>query len=232
LVDLGASWNRQTMASIVAAPVFDESHVYFANTDGRVFASSYRARRTDWDFRTSGAVVADLKLTAGGLLLVASRDYSLYALNAASGLVAWRTLMGDPLEKTPRPVGDRVYVIKKGGDLLALDERTGQTVWTAKGLEEFVAASPETLFMLSRGGRIAALSPADGSIKYTLGLGRLKLVAVNEIDGQLFLASSDGHVVALREVKVEYERSATPAAAPAAAVAPTPAPALPPKPAP
>ena len=205
----GSSWNHLTHTGIIAAPVYDASRVYYANADGRVFASVASRREPVWTYQTNGAVVADLKLTGQGLVLVASRDYVLYALNPITGDVAWMATTGDPLETTPQVIGGRVYVVKRGGTLMAFEEVAGQTLWTAEGIDRTIAASPMTLFVLRDDGTIAALSTSKGEEQCRLDPGDVALVATNDIDGQLFVASRDGRIMAIREAKVKYNDPAS-----------------------
>lgn len=204
LYDIGGNWNRLTHAAIVAAPTFDGSNVYFANTDGRVFASRWGKRLNDWEFQTNGAVVADLARTSQGFILVASRDYILYAFNPITGDTAWTSTTGDPLEKPPHVAAGHVYIIKKNNVLLAIDERNGQTLWTAEGMDRFIAASAQTVFVQSTRGDIVALSATGGDVKCRLDRGSVTLVAVNDSDGQLFLGNAAGEVAAIRETTVKY----------------------------
>ena len=212
------SWQRLTHASITAAPVFDAERLYFANTDGRVFAASAVSREPAWEFQTNAAVVADLKLTGQGLVLVASRDYVLYALNPVTGEVAWMATTGDPLEKAPQVRGGRVFVVKRDGALMAFEEVTGARLWTAEGVDRTLCAGPTTLFVLRPSGTISALSVASGQEKYRLGPGLVTVVATNDIDGQLFIADRHGRVEAVHEAKVRYYLPAG-SAAPEAEVA-------------
>jgi outer membrane protein assembly factor BamB len=212
LLDSSRDWNRLTHAGFTAAPAFDGSKVYFANNAGQVFASNYSRRETLWTYEVNGAVVADVKRSGQGLILVASRDYVLYALNPITGQHAWMNITGDPLEQTPLVGGGQIYIIKKGDQLLTIDESDGQTQWAADGIEAPVAVSPLTLFARCACGRMAGFSVAGGRKKFALDTGRLCLAARNEIDGQVFLAGAAGNVVALRETKVDYRLPAAGAA--------------------
>ena len=144
---------------------------------------------------------------------MASRDYVLYALNPITGDVAWMATTGDPLETAPQAIGGRVYVVKKGGTLMAFEEVTGRPLWTAEGIDRTIAASPMTLFVLREDGTIAALSTSKGEEKCRLDPGDVTLVATNDIDGQLFVASRDGRIMAIREAKVKYNDPASGTAA-------------------
>jgi len=209
VADNSLSWDRLTHSDIVADPVCAAGMVLFANLDGRVFASKDNMRSIVWEFPAREAVTADLARSTSGLVLVASRDYTLYALNPRGGEVAWQVDSGDPMTHKPWSVGERVYCLKEDGELLAVDETSGETVWTAPGIQRVVAISPVSILALSRDvDRIVALSPEDGTVKWALHPDRLQLFARNEIDGQIFAATADGRVACLREDKVEYSEAA------------------------
>ena len=207
LTNLAMSWDRLAHSAILCAPVADAEQVYFANAEGTVFASDANQRRLHWTFQAGDAFVADLKLSGTqGLVLAASRDYSLYAINPTSGRLAWVCTVGDPLLKAPHVVNDRIYIIKENHVLLALDELAGEhPLWTVEGVDEFLAASPRAIYVLTSDQKIVALSPADGSALFAIDAGRVDLLAVNDVDGQIFAATRDGRLAAVREVKGKYD---------------------------
>lgn len=204
LFDKGQTWNRQTFTAITAAPVYDATRVYFANLAGHVFASSFSKRLIVWEQQLGAAVVGNLARTSSGLVLVPCRDYVLYALNPSTGQVAWLNTTGEPLDRRPHVSGGRVYIIKKGGTLLAIDELTGKTLWQAEDIQEFLSASDRTVFARTTRGTVVGLAVADGAAKFTLASDGLKLAAVNQLDGQLIVGSPDGRIAAIREKAVKY----------------------------
>ena len=207
LTNLAMNWDRLTHAAILCAPVADADQVYFANAEGTVFASDANQRRILWTFQAGDAFAADLKLSGTqGLILAASRDYSLYAINPTSGRLAWVCTVGDPLLKAPHVVGDRIYIIKEDRVLLAINELAGeQPLWTVEGVDEFLAASPRAVYVLTSDQKITALSPADGSALFAIDADRTDLFAVNDVDGQIFAATRDGKLAAVREIKGKYD---------------------------
>ena len=151
------------------------------------------------------SITANLKRTPNlGLILVPSRDYSLYAMNPINGVLAWQCTPGSPMINPAHPVNDRIYVIPQNNVLLSLDEVNGATpLWQVPEIRRFIAASPLTVFVEDTGGRLAAISPADGSVRFRLDIGGARPL-LNEVDGQLFLANQQGKITCLREQQVNY----------------------------
>ncbi|MBN1506843.1 MAG: PQQ-binding-like beta-propeller repeat protein [Sedimentisphaerales bacterium] len=210
------SWDRLTHAPIISAPVAAAGKVYFANEDGEVVASDGGQRHVEWTFKARDAFEGDLKLSATqGLVVAACRDYSVYALNPTSGHPAWICTTGDPILKAPFVYGNRIYVLTEPHVLLSLDELDGERpLWSVENVGSFLAASPRALYVLMTDGNIAALSHRDGSVLFILDGQLLDVLALNEIDGQLFVANRKGRIVAIREVKGKYDEDAAKAASP------------------
>jgi outer membrane protein assembly factor BamB len=204
LINVGSTWNKLTHSGVIAGATCDGTRVYFANANGRVYASAVGRRYILWEHQLDGSVVADLKRTSGGLIVVACRDYTLYALNPATGQTAWANTTGEPLETSPMVRDGRIYVAKKAGGLLAVDETNGKTVWDAEGIAAFVASSNLTVFSRDAADNIVGLALSDGAVKYRLDPEDLTLVATNELDGQLIVGSPDGEIALIRERRVSF----------------------------
>lgn len=207
LINAGDTWNKLTHSGVIAGATSDGTKVYFANADGRVYASTIGRRYILWERQLDGSVVADLTRTSRGLIVVACRDYTLYALNPETGQTAWANTTGEPLEASPVVRDGRIYVAKKTGGLLAVDETTGKTVWDAEGIAAFVASSNRTVFGRDAGGHIVGLASGDGAVKYRLDPEDLTLVATNDLDGQLVVGSPDGDIALIRERRVSFSDS-------------------------
>ncbi len=82
-----------------------------------------------WFFQTPGPVLAS-PIVAGGLALVNGGDGVLYAIDSSTGNLRWRVPVGDALVAgTPAVAEGVVYVAAQGHGLMALDLRSGTTLW-------------------------------------------------------------------------------------------------------
>lgn len=203
------SWDRRTASAIMAGPAHDRGRVFFANLAGQVFASSDDHRGIHWITEVSGAVEAGLRVTDAGLLIVASRDYTVYGINPNSGGAAWRITTGDPLQQTPLVHGNRVYVVKMGGQMLAIDGAAdaGRTLWSYDGVDAPVAADDEVV-VVRTDKAFKVLSAATGKVLSKIGRAHVgeetesRLASVmfarNDDDGRVFLATPGGKVYLLQ----------------------------------
>ncbi len=212
------NWSRWTEAAILAAPAVDEHGVYLANSAGNLTSNSFKKRFINWTYPQGGrigSVVADLSVSSGemGLILVPSRDYSLYAMNSLGGQPAWICTTGEPLSKAAHSFADQIYFVSETNVLFCVKESGpgpgDKPLWTANGIDNFVAASPTAVYVLSKfqpaGGTVTALNPQTGKVKFHVPTGGLNLIVPNDLDGQLFAADNAGHILCLREATGLYD---------------------------
>jgi len=89
--------------------------------------------------------------------------------------LAWTVDTGRPINIAPLPAGDLVLTVPEGGPLLALDALTGKQKWEYAPQEgvwdRSFSTFGEQVFVCLRGGKMAALNRADGSLQWTAELG-------------------------------------------------------------
>ena len=197
-------WRRWMRASVTAGPALDDARVFFASESGEILASSQSRQQAAWTYPAEGAVVADLRVAKGDLVLVASLDYSVYAFRGSSGELRWRHQAGEPVRKPPYTQGDQAFVFTKGRGLAALDISSGQVQWRLAQGEDFAAADEQTVYVVSGGGDLLAVSRADGAVRFGVPLRRGTLAADNETEsGIVYLATPEGQVMATAKRKAK-----------------------------
>ena len=209
------SWGRWTKDSMTAGPVADTMMVYFGGRDGAVYASTQYVRSIQWAYQTEGPIVADLKMTDAGLVLVASLDYSLYAFQGANGRLDWRYNAGERIRRAPYAFGDQVFVFTQEAGLTALDEN-GKIQWRLADGDDIVTADEDTVYVLGRGNDLLAVGRADGKVRWGVPLRRGTLIGSNETGtGILYLATPEGQVLAVARKQEAGQGAAAEAKAPA-----------------
>ena len=68
-------------------------------------------------------------MVSEGLVFCGSRDNYCYALESATGNVAWKQDLGEAIVTTPIVSGHRVFVLTIGGSLFALNADSGDVLW-------------------------------------------------------------------------------------------------------
>jgi hypothetical protein len=193
----GLNWGRWTDGTMTARPICDGTQVYFAGQDGIVYASQQNIRRVNWEYKTSGPIVADLGRTKSGLILAASLDYTLYALGQG-GREAWKYHSGEPLTNKPYSTGKDVFLITPEAGLTTLDVAGGRVRWTQADASAFLSSDADNVYVLSRTRNLLVLNRTDGKVKSSVPMARKVLFTVNESDnGVIYLCSPGGQLEAI-----------------------------------
>ncbi len=115
-----------------------------------------------------GAPSHSSPIVADGLVLIVSDDGVLHALSAADGSAAWTYQMvakKGPIFATPTITGGHVYANDPGGNVYALDAKTGQEKWRRRacnGTPDSVTPAYGLLFITETRGLVHGLDPATG----------------------------------------------------------------------
>lgn len=141
-----------------------------------------------WKATGAGRGYSSVSISKGRIYTLGLRGDKEYviAFDAATGKEAWATAhgsafrndRGDGPRGTPTVDGDRVYSLGGGGDLSAVDAKTGKIVWQMNVLQKFggsnitwgISESPLVVgekLLVNAGGKdasIVALNKADGSL--------------------------------------------------------------------
>src|SRR5262249_41900622 len=98
----------------------------------------------DWDFYPVAPVLSSTAVV-NGVVYVGTNDGNLYALDANTGTVNWKSGIGGEIDSSPAVVNGRVYVGTSIGDsaglIDALNATTGALLW-AYPAGGWITASP------------------------------------------------------------------------------------------
>ena len=209
-----ALWEADTKADLAAGPSFGDGLVVVGTSSGTVIALEATDGKQRWRVQLGGEVLA-APLVAGDRVVVRTVDGRLIALNAADGTEAWMVEDLVPrltLRGTSPPVraGDAVIGGFDSGRVMAVSIPTGDILWqaqvsTPRGRSELerladidaaVRVAGDEVYAIGYQGRIAMIARDTGQIWWTRDLSSYRDVGMD--DDQLYVASSDGDVVALR----------------------------------
>lgn len=209
--------SRSNNAARTTAPVVAGELVVAGLTDG-VYGVDPSTGAVMWkvpmNYRSFGTPAA-----ADGLVYLVRADGYVYALDAATGEIAWRTYFGPtpafwrtdsvPLA-TPTVADGVVYVAKNDrskevGRVYALDVADGTEVWSAKtaGLldprhvEMSAAVADDFVFVTDSPATLNAFDRADGTRRWTYDVGARYGLAPVVAGDTVFPSATDGAVRAL-----------------------------------
>lgn len=137
LSDGKAVWSVE--CPMTSAPVAGDGLV-FAGSDGLIEARRATDGQPQWRRPIEGRVLSLHWDT--GWLLASVESRPLLALRATDGEILWQRDLGAPLQGSPAPAGDRVYLPLKDGRVLALSLKTGEEIWAHKLSEAPVGILP------------------------------------------------------------------------------------------
>lgn len=160
--------------AIIGSPVVAEGKVFFASSNGLVFAlnAADGFKEDGWPF-VAGGKIWSTPAVSNGTLYVGSFDRKLYALNTANGTQKWAFETQGTITSTPVVDGGLVMVGSFDRHVYAVDASTGEKVWQfpAEGEEENVPsgwfwATPvvkdNVLYAPNLDGKVYALDTATG----------------------------------------------------------------------
>jgi outer membrane protein assembly factor BamB len=188
----------------------------------------------------------DPKITGdSGLIVAVSRDGYVYVVQETTGDLLWRYSIGDPIVESPAVFEDRIYVTAQLGGMHCLAVKTGEEIWIAPGVVQFVAASKTKVYAADGVGRLVVLDAQSGARRDVFPAEDTPIKVLNTQTDRIYLADKAGLIQCLREVqqtepivygKDRRQAEAQPAAAAQKEVQQTPKPAkkaaTPPKPRP
>jgi outer membrane protein assembly factor BamB len=181
---------------MTAPPAAGDGSV-FSGGDGTVESRSQADGRVQWHTTVDGKI--DSLYWDTGWLIAATDKGSLLALRAADGEVLWRRDVGARLQSAPAPAADRLYVPVQNGALMALDLKTGESIWSvqfAKPVSGMLAVG-DRLYVGSLDKKFYCLSIRKGHIEWSWRTGA-DVIGVPAIDAKrVYFVSLDNVLRAL-----------------------------------
>jgi eukaryotic-like serine/threonine-protein kinase len=224
-------WRTQTRGRIVATPAISGGTVVVGSFDGRVYALDLATGAPRWVFHTIGDTIDLAKAgfdrrgiqssaaIVRGMVFVGSRDDGLYALDAQSGTVRWRVShRGSWVVGSPAVDEDgRVFVGSSDGHFVqAVDATTGSELWHVP-TDGNVQTSPLRIrdalvvgvYRTDRStGGVLILDAKSGMLRWQLPLDGPVLSSPVASDGELYVGTDGGSIVAIHEVNAVRPRLA------------------------
>jgi len=187
--------------------------VYVGASDGRLFALVAATGRTRWIYDLKGRISSSPSVV-GDLVCITTYTGAVACMHRRGGALAWihyfkrDAFRYESFYASASSDGRRLFTVARTGRLLALNARTGDTVWTYHtGALTYGTPSvaSERVFVADLSGGVAALRSTDGSRLWrtevpgrvlgpTLVVGNL--VFFSTLEGQTYAARvADGRIV-------------------------------------
>jgi hypothetical protein len=136
-----------------------------------------------------------------GLIFVASEDGFVHAVDARLGRATWRFSTGEPVIEPTALVDDQLFVANQLGGMYCLEAATGEQLWFAPRVTQFVAASKDRVYAADKLGRIEVLYRPTGQRLDLVDVGRQAVRLTNMQTDRIYLATENGLIQCLRETE-------------------------------
>lgn len=234
-------WLYHAGGGIGSTPAVADGKVFILSRDGRIHAVDAASGAPLWTFRTQGEAVFSAigmygaPLDAGpltdpwdfylssplvhaGRVYVGSSDQRVYALDAASGKLAWTFRTGGMVHSSPALAGPNIVVGSWDGAVYALDAASGEERWRFQTRTEQkasvmlgVQASPstdgDTVYIGARDAHLYALDAVSGALKWRYDAQGSWIVGTAAQDrDSVYVGSSDTNVLLALDKRSGRER--------------------------
>ena len=137
-----------------------------------------------------------------GLIVTASRDGYVYVFREKDGELLWRFSTGEPIVASPAVIEGRVYVAAQLGGMYCLAINSGEELWFAPGVLQFVAASKTRVYAADRLGRLMVLDAHSGARLDSIATEKMPIKLVNTDNDRIYLADEMGLIQCLHQVEL------------------------------
>lgn len=178
-------WVRKLDTPLESSPLAVGETLYFGTNTKGVLALATADGKTRWRFDAPAAVKASPSYR-DGRVFVADYQSTMFALDAETGEVAWRT---NTSEVAPHGRGGffsspaigfgKVYAARDDGTVYAFDERSGKIAWSFPTGDQVygspaiaeVPGTPATVYIGSENGTFYALDAETGKLRWKYDVG-------------------------------------------------------------
>jgi outer membrane protein assembly factor BamB len=221
------AWQGKVKGEVIAAPAFDQGTLVVNSSSGIMKAFNASTGDDAWTIEQEvpplslRGISAPTAVAGGAIIGTASGTLTVYILS--NGQQGWVAEVGEATGSTelervidvdaaPVVYDDKVYAISARGNLMAIDLRSGRTLWKRQYSSfQSVAISGNTLFLTDIKGHVYAVDRLNGLEKWSqLALTNRGVtgpttvgdyVVVGDFEGYLhWISQSSGEIVARHHV--------------------------------
>jgi outer membrane protein assembly factor BamB len=219
-------WMTHTGGPVASTPALSGDRAFAVSYDGRLYALDVRSGEVLWKFATEGErrfeakglhgmrpstqtfpdmydVYLSSPLVVDGLVVFGSGDGHVYAVDAATGKLAWKFATGDVVHASPAYADGLVVIGSWDGKLYALDAKTGAQRWAfqagvdplihnQQGFQSSAAIADGVVYVGCRDGHLYAVDLRTGVPKWNVDTeGSWVNSSPAVAQGRVYFATSD-----------------------------------------
>lgn len=225
-------WRTALDAPARAAPTIMDGRVFVTTLNSTLYALTAADGSILWDYTTigesAGLLGAASPAATRNIVVPAFSSGEIFALRVENGSIAWSdNLFGvrragginalSDIKAQPIIHEGTIYAISFGGRMVAINERTGERVWSKDvSGSQTPWLSGDILYVFSSDNQLIAMNKNDGSARWVKQLhrytnpekrkGSITWTGPVLAGGRLILASSDGRMLEVNPQNGDYIR--------------------------
>lgn len=220
----------RSQGHVYMQPIATPRSIVWATETGHMYVADGGSGKARFRLEASDAIVGQPAYISPRYIYAASVDGYVYCCDELNGDMLWRYSTGGTISKGAVAIGESVYVVTDGGELHAIDYKSGllKEVKSAEelaatdampapkkaelapvsrwpvvsGVTGIVAVSPTRIYCLGRAGEMVIVNNNSGSVLGTMYVGSRDIVLNNQVTDRIILGTSTGMLQCLHETKL------------------------------
>ncbi|MBI3241981.1 MAG: PQQ-binding-like beta-propeller repeat protein [Chloroflexi bacterium] len=195
-------WSFTAGDRIVSSPALSGDLIFFGSDDSILYALNRISGEARWRFSLDSPVAAAPAVSADGIVYAGSTGGRFVAVEAATGNELWSIETRFGFAASPVVGEQLVFVADDGGEVRALNRRSGEMVWEWRNVAPSIVGSPlllgNRLLVPDYDGMLHIIEADTGQVRQTLKLGA-DVSASPTWDGErIYLTTQDSEIFALQ----------------------------------
>lgn len=211
------AWRFVTGEVIKQAPVVGASRAAFVTDMGNIFAVDIgggQAGQAKFQFLMRSRPTAPLTLAIRDqeYLFAVAANNTLYCIGMnTNGRMQWTYPMSHHVSEPITVIGDDVYVVNDGGELMGLELKSGLPrpmpsgkPFALKDVKTLVSVTENAVYVTDSSGRLLTVDRKTGDVIDKDQFPGLNVPIRNSVTDRLYLSSTSGRVVCLKESGIDF----------------------------
>ncbi|HEY2334717.1 MAG TPA: PQQ-binding-like beta-propeller repeat protein [Solirubrobacterales bacterium] len=214
-------WERSIGRLNASSPAYTKHRLYIVSlVPGHIVKLDAKTGKVIWKHSLPGRAESS-PVVIGRTVYFGCENGQLFALSTISGNVRWATTLGGPIKSAPAYYGGTLY----GGDMNAVDAKTGKIRWQTSSLGQGFGTSGEfystpavafgRVYAGNNDDRVYSFDIKDGALAWSYSTGGYAysgptVSTTRHSPPTVYIGSFDGNVYALdaKDGSVRWSRSA------------------------
>lgn len=194
------AWKTEVEGPIRSSAAIGDDMLYFGDESGSFYCIDIRGA-IKWRFHSKRGITSSPALhQESQLVVVGSRDGTVYGFDAQTGWVVWRFKTGKPVISSPCFEDSTVFIGSADGNVYAIEMKTGRPLWkyaTEGQVNSSPAAANGNLYIGSVDGSIYSLDARTGGLRWRVHTNGPVISSPIVADEVVYVGSNDHLVYAL-----------------------------------